>query len=233
MDATQVKATARCLGAQLCGIADAESFSGAPEGFAPVDVLPGCRAVVVVAKRFNTSVLKAATTVPYTVVRNDLSARMNTLAVLLADALEENGHVAVPLGCIGPDVQDHRTNRYRGVLSLKHAAELAGLGRIGKNTLLVNERFGNMIWLNAVLTDAPLAPDRLASFEPCPPRCRRCSRVCPVGAIRADGFDQVACAAFAFGARNGDDWRILCNACRSQCPQALGLRRPHASARPA
>jgi hypothetical protein len=29
-------------------------------------------------------------------------------------------------------------------LSLKHAAVLAGRGMMGKNTLLVNDRFGNM-----------------------------------------------------------------------------------------
>jgi len=50
---------------------------------------------------------------------------------------------------------------------LKHAAVRAGLGRMGKNTLLVNDRLGNMLWLGAILIDQELAEDALANYDAC------------------------------------------------------------------
>jgi epoxyqueuosine reductase len=78
-------------------------------------------------------------------------------------------------------------------LSHKRIAQLAGLGWLGRNNLLVNPRFGSAIRLVTVLTDIPLNPG--------PPRrrdcgeCRACLEVCPVGAIkeRPEEFDHMAC----------------------------------------
>ena len=39
-------------GADLCGIAGIERFSDAPEGYHPTDVLPDCKSVIVIAKKF-------------------------------------------------------------------------------------------------------------------------------------------------------------------------------------
>ena len=226
MDTKSVKETANNLGAHLCNVALADGFSGAPEGFRPRDVLPSCRSVAVLARRFNHSTLRAASTSPYTVVRNDISAGMNRLAAGLADFLEAEGFEAVPVGSIGPDEYDAASGKMRGTISLKHAAQLAGMGKIGKNTLLVNDRYGNMIWLSAVLTSAELKSDPPAAYEPCIPGCRLCLDNCPVRALDGVSIDQNACREYAFGAKNGGDWKIHCYTCRKICPNCLGMKNP-------
>lgn len=225
VDSTWVKNVAEALGAELCNIASASAFGSAPEGFGPRDVLPSCRSVIVLARRFNPTTMNAKSTSPYTVTRNDISATMNHLAVGLADAIAWEGYDAAPIGSIGPDEYDARTGRYRGTISLKHAAELAGMGRIGKNTLLVNDRFGNMIWLSAVLTSAEFEPDPPASYETCIPGCRLCLDNCPVNALDGVSINQKACLEHAFGAKNGGEWKIHCFKCRQICPNCLGIRK--------
>ena len=51
MDSTRIKQLAADLGADLCGIATEERFSGAPDGFRPRDIYSKCRSVIVIAKR--------------------------------------------------------------------------------------------------------------------------------------------------------------------------------------
>lgn len=219
-----VHTTAAELGADLCGIASIDRFGSAPVGFHPLDVLPGCRSVIVLGKRFLRGTFAAASTIPYTIVRNELSAVMDRMTLLLCERLEDAGAQAVPTGAIGPCNRDQRTNKTRGIVSLKHAAEAAGLGRIGKNTLLVNDRFGNMIWLGAVLTTAELSADPPAAYTACPPHCTLCLDSCPVQALDGVSMDQRKCWEYAFGSENGGEWRIKCFTCRRVCPQCFGLK---------
>lgn len=225
MNAAQIKEKAYSLGVDLCGIASADRYTDAPAGFSPCDVLPGCRSVIVIARRFNHGTLKAASTIPYTVVRNDLSFKLNEDAWALADAMDRAGCIAVPMGAIGPDEYDKKTNKERGIISLKHSAVLAGLGKMGKNTLLVNDRFGNMLWLNAIMTTEKLEPDPIATYEPCPPNCRLCLDICPVHAMDGISIDQPLCRNHAFGEKDGGEWRIKCYECRKICPNRLGMRK--------
>ncbi len=71
----------------------------------------------------------------------------------LASIVEQHGILAVPTGTISHTLFDAKTGRWRNIVSAKHCAVAAGLGRIGKNTLVVTPEYGNMVWLNAVLTD--------------------------------------------------------------------------------
>ncbi|HWQ10223.1 MAG TPA: hypothetical protein VN436_13975 [Holophaga sp.] len=221
--ALDAKEIARRLGADLCGIADVDRFAGAPAGAHPRDTLPECRSVIVVARRFLPGTARCGSTIPYTIVRNLLSGILDRLTFDLSCELEQLGCIAVPTGAIGPTNRDPATGRAMGLISLKHAAELAGLGHIGKNTLLVNDRYGNMIWLGAVLTDARLAPDPVATYEVCPASCEACLRACPVQALGDPAMDQAACWNHAFGTLDGGEWRIKCHRCRTVCPRSQGL----------
>jgi len=65
----------------------------------------------------------------------------------------------------------------------KTAARLAGLGWIGRNALLVTERFGPRVELATILVDADLetgAP--LDSASPCI-ECSACVEACPFGSV--------------------------------------------------
>jgi len=65
-------------------------------------------------------------------------------------------------------------------------AKYAGLGWLGKNTLLINQRIGSWFFLGAILTTLDLAPT-LSEVETPPPdlcgSCRRCIDACPTAAI--------------------------------------------------
>jgi epoxyqueuosine reductase QueG len=219
-----IKRMAEEWGADLCGIAAADSLSTAPEGYRPGDVLAGCRSVVVVAKRFLLSTLAAESTIPYTIVRNYLSAEMDRLSIRLSYHLESLGARAIPTGAIGPCRRDKEAGKAMGLISLKHAAVQAGLGKIGKNTLLINDGYGNMIWLGAVLTTCDLEPDLPAEYEVCPERCRLCLEACPVQALDGISIEQLTCWRHAFGADDEGEWRIRCFKCRAVCPNKLGVK---------
>lgn len=221
MNTQDVKQRLFALGADLCGVATIDRFSEAPEGYHPTDVLPACKSVIVFAKRFLAGTLACQTTAPYFVVRNTLSAKLDDMAVAFCDGLEREGILAVPTGTIGPTDFDERTGRYRNPISAKHAAQAAGLGVIGKNTLLITPEYGNMVWLHAILTELELEPDPKLTRDYCKD-CDLCIKACPVDALGDPAMAQTKCSGYMFGADHGGDYTIKCYKCRSSCPYALG-----------
>jgi epoxyqueuosine reductase QueG len=228
INATVIKNAAQAAGSALCGIAPVSRFTGLGPKTDPSLILPGAQSVVVVAMKFSASTLKASTSVPYTVIRNHLSQKIDDITAGLCLLFEENGYNAVPTGAIGPCNYDKTLEKTVGLISLKNAAYQAGLGRIGKNTLLLTPAYGNMVWLGALITSAVLEPDPVLSGDPCPAGCTVCIDSCPVSALDGTQFiDQNKCWNHAFGTEeDGGEWRILCHRCRSHCPLCTGSSSP-------
>ncbi len=226
MDKKQIKKKALSLGFDLCGIASIERFESINAMSNPAKVLPACKSVIVVARRFLASTLDSASTIPYTIIRNVLSLDIDLKTIELSLYLEKNDFKAVPAGAIEPCDYNNGIQKTVGLVSLKYAAYQAGLGVIGKNTLLITPEYGNMVWLGAVLTDAGIEPDEVLKTNPCKESCNLCISSCPVNAIDGSQFmDQKRCWDFAFGVpQNGGEWRIKCFKCRSVCPYKHGYR---------
>lgn len=232
MTSGEIKRRLKLLGADLCGIAGIDRFTGAPKGYHPLDVLPSCKSIIVFANRFLAGSLACSTGVPYTVVRNILSDKMDKMAVQFCVDMEKEGILAVPTRTNGSE-WDERTGRWRNIVSAKHAAQAAGLGTIGRHSLLITPEFGSMVWLSVILTEAELEPDPLKE-ELCS-GCNLCVDVCPVNALQDADVNQNKCWEYAFGEEN-NDWRISCHRCRDICPFLFGtenkmLRRENLSNR--
>jgi epoxyqueuosine reductase len=220
MIANKVKERLYQLGADMCKIASIDRFFEAPEGYHPLDVLPTCKSVIVFANRFLAGTLACKTAVPYTVVRNILTDRMDKIAVQFCLDLEKEGILAVPTRTNGSE-WDEKTGRFRSIVSAKHAAQAAGLGTIGRHSLLITPEYGSMVWLSVILTEIELEPDALQ--KPICNACNLCVEVCPVHALDNDELNQSICWDYAFGEVKMD-WQISCHKCRDICPYNLGTK---------
>jgi epoxyqueuosine reductase len=73
-----------------------------------------------------------------------------------------------------------------GPINERVLAKHAGLGWLGKNTLLLNERLGSFFFLGVILTTLDLPPTLGTSDVPPPDRCgtcRKCIDACPTQAL--------------------------------------------------
>ena len=221
--ANEIKQCAQSLGADLCGIASIDSFSNAPKGFHPVDIYPGTQSVIVIACRELESPLYALTPVPYTFSSDVALQKVFRITYELICRLEEKKVIAVPIPTEPYEYWDAETTTGKGILSLKHAAQLAGLGTIGRNNLLVNRKFGNLIRLGAIITNAQLENDPIDNFEFCSDACNRCIECCPGEAIGSDSINQKRCRPHSCGKNKKGESLYTCNNCRKVCPYRAGI----------
>lgn len=211
------------LGADVCGIANIDRFSGAPEGFSPTDIFPDCRAVIV----FGIAVPKGTTMVSPRMIYKQFSyitkIELDRIAYHAALEIERNFKgFAVPIPSDGPyEYWDAEKMEGRGLISMKHAALAAGLGTLGKNTLLLNEKFGNTLNIGAVLTNLDLKSDDFAQSL-CHESCRLCLDGCPAGALDGASANQKLCRMNTYF-NNARGFEVTnCNKCRVVCPVRFG-----------
>ena len=221
----KIKNLAMSLGADLCGIATPERFAGAPEGHRPIDIYPDCKSVIVYAKRVPAGTLFIDNCVPYTHVNSIVTHEVDMLGVRLSLALEDMDIRSVPVPSDDPYEHWEADRQYgRAILSMRHAGYLAGLGVLGKNTLLINERYGNMIQIGAVLADAGLRPDEIATYEGCLADCHNCLDSCPQHALNGVTVDQKLCRPISNYVNEKGYVLKKCNICRRVCPHSLGIK---------
>lgn len=112
------------------------------------------------------------------------------------------------------------------------AAKYAGIGWIGKNTCIINQKIGSWLFLGVILTSIELTALDLESALPAPDRCGSCTRcieACPTDALIAPyRLDSNKCisyltiekrGAIAEELRDGMGRHIFgCDICQDVCP---------------
>ncbi|NMA07013.1 MAG: epoxyqueuosine reductase [Ruminococcaceae bacterium] len=217
MDKEELRNKIKKLGVDLCGFGSVERMNSAPEGFRPRDVLPESKTVISFAIASPFGALKSTSPHPYTRIRNSISDKLNSISLDVCLLLEKEGYLAIPIPI--ENVFDEKTGRFRSIISIKHAAQAAGIGTIGRNSLLITPEYGSLVWLGAVLTDADIESDPLLD-ELCR-SCDLCVKACPVNALEKEELDQKKCSSYCSG-EVGGKWAIICHACRDVCPKLLG-----------
>ncbi len=208
-------------GANVVGIAASADFDLAPDGFTPTDALPECRSVIVLGTAFPPEVMRDID--EYTASRNAMLTAMTGMAKEVAKRIKADGYKTKAISAAGGKWVDAGGRKEQlGYISLKHAAQIAGLGVIGKNYLLTNPRYGNLLWLSAVLTDAALAPDEKVQSNMCA-GCNKCVEACPAGALNdLAAFGRKGCSKFF--TIEDRKFKIKCFLCRAICPHATGIQ---------
>ena len=206
--AAAIKAKARALGFDLCGIARAHPLDPGPldrwfakgwdaglsyiearrdERLDPDRVLPGARSVIALAASYGPQPDEPAPSDELIVARyargrdyhNVILKPARKLAAYLREELQGRVYCEVDTGAVME----------------KPWAQEAGLGWIGKNGCLIHERLGSWLLLGALVTDLALETD-----APHPDRCGdciACMPACPTKAIPEPRFvDATRCLAY-------------------------------------
>ncbi len=199
---------AKSLGFELCGVVRAERFPELDQtsewlarGYAgemkyladprrsdPRSVLPGIQSVIVCLLNYNTA--QPLSTAPsvlgadgephgwisryawgddyHEVLRDRLDGLVENLRERFAEPFEARAYVDT------------------GPIQERVLAKYAGLGWLGKNTLLLNQMLGSFFFLGVILTTLDLEPTLGANELPPPDlcgSCRRCLDACPTQAF--------------------------------------------------
>jgi epoxyqueuosine reductase len=154
----------------------------------------------------------------YDVVNREL----DRIALHVSDALQQRGYRALPI----PASLRTDQSGICGPISHKLAANLAGIGWIGRSCLLVTPAHGPRVRFVTVLTDAPLDPAGKPMENLCD-TCTACVETCPARAFsgrafdkdepRETRFDAAACERYLEN-RRAESGVAVCGMCLWVCP---------------
>lgn len=151
-----------------------------------------------------------------------INRKLKETSLALEEVIRSNGYQAYSLA------RNRQNEDFRTVLPFKTLATRAGLGWIGKSSLLVTRSYGAAIRLNGVITDLPLQTAEPVNTSFCG-NCRRCVEACPAQAItgnhwslhgdRNDLIDPIACKQKVI--ERGEAMGVTvgsCGICLAVCP---------------
>nr|MDO8081097.1 hypothetical protein [Candidatus Freyarchaeota archaeon] len=182
----EVKKLALEMNADLVGICSAEKMvEGRGNLF---EIMSDARALVVIALEHFEPVLDSENLQIMQYNVHQLYHEIDRILYGLAKFLARKGFKAVSIPAYLPVDMSRETSGLKGEVSLRHAAQCAGLGEIGLNRLLITPEYGPRVRLGALITNADLTPDEPFEEKLCKrEKCAICVKACPVGAISTQG----------------------------------------------
>jgi len=172
---------------------------GAP-GYRPTDLLPGAQSVVCFGAPMPRGICRAGKPIEMYWRALPIGFRAaDDLSLQVAAAIEQAGFTSCPVFACFP-LERRAGGELWGYASLVRMAEACGIGRIGKNGLLFNSRYGPRLILGGVVTTAVLPPTSFPERDEqgCPEDCFVCQEQCPVHAIDRTGkVNNAACTRYS------------------------------------
>ena len=110
----------------------------------------------------------------------------------------------------------------------RHAALSTGLGMLGDNGLLINEKYGSYVFIGEVVSDMeiPLTEaSEIVGIAHCP-SCGACRSACPTGGLRGEGEDCLSAITQKKGELSENEVALMlkegyvwgCDVCQLVCP---------------
>jgi len=195
----------------------------------PKHILPDCKSILVLAIPY--SPISDGGRAPYREVPEGGDPKIASYA------LGDDYHDILPqklqaiVTFIEEQVRYHIPNRYytdSGPILERELAQRAGLGWIGKNSMLINPRAGSTFFLAEILLGIELIPDEPFATDQCG-TCTRCITACPTKCILRDRtLDARRCISY-LTIENKDEipedirpqmstWIFGCDICQQVCP---------------
>ena len=185
----------------------------------PQQIAPAARAVVVVLDNYYTPDTEADSLAP----RVAKYARGKDYHRVTGERLEQ---LAEFLRAHGATLS--RSFADAGPVPERELAQRAGLGWIGKNTMLLRPQAGSFFFIGSVFTDLPLQPDAPFELDHCG-NCTRCLDACPTDAfVTPRVLDATRCISYLTVEQRGpigdamadsfQGYAFGCDICNDVCP---------------
>jgi epoxyqueuosine reductase len=191
----------------------------------PRTIFPDCKSILVLAANYYQGESTSSETggevgrvARYAWGRDYHDVLMGRLKELISYVQEEVGRPV-----------SHRLYTDTGPLMERELAQRAGLGWIGKNTMLINTDVGSWTLLAEAMLDLALPADEPFRSDHCG-SCTRCLDACPTKAILPDPrrIDSRRCISYLTIEHRGvlpterreylGDWMFGCDICQDVCP---------------
>jgi epoxyqueuosine reductase len=185
----------------------------------PQQIAPEARAVVVVLDNYYTPDESTDSSAPRIAkyARGEDYHRVTSRRLdLLAEVLRDHG------------ARLSRTFADAGPVPERELAQRAGLGWIGKNTMLIRPTVGSFFFIGSIFTDLPLQVDAPLELDRCG-SCTRCLDACPTQAFVAPRvLDATRCISYLTIEQKGpipeemasnlQGYAFGCDICNDVCP---------------
>lgn len=188
----------------------------------PAAMVPGAKSIICVADRYHTGGRdRAATGSPRGRIARyarggDYHKLMKARLHALCDELHDRYPEETFRACV--DTAPVLEREY---------AQRAGIGAVGKHTLLIQPGVGSYLLLGEIITSLALAVTERDDRDPCA-TCTRCIDACPTNAITPWSVDATRCISYLTIEYRGEieptfheaigDWLFGCDICQEVCP---------------
>jgi len=183
----------------------------------PRQILTNCQSIMVLAIPYSPPEPSGGSVAAYA-LGDDYHETLKPLLRQLVSFLEEKVGERIP----------NRWYTDTGPILERDLAHRAGLGWIGKNSMLINPKHGSTFLLAEIFLGIKLPPDSPFSTDHCG-SCSRCLQACPTACIRPDRtLNASDCLSYLTIENKGSiphnlrqllgEWLFGCDICQQVCP---------------